>query len=165
MRLARRASRIGAVALAAALYGAAAQAADLRVGYIDSSRIFVEFKEAQEAQQRFDRLVTGWRDEALEKEKAVQQMRDEVRDQSPILSAMRRQEKEAALQRAISEYDAFIQDVWGLPAGPRPKTNARPAKSCSVSAWRSRKSRARRASNWCWTPPAATWSTPTRTST
>ncbi|MCC6348081.1 MAG: OmpH family outer membrane protein [Candidatus Eisenbacteria bacterium] len=124
MRLARRASRIGAVALAAVLYGAAAQAADLRVGYIDSSRIFVEFKEAQEAQQRFDRLVTGWRDEALEKEKAVQQMRDEVRDQSPILSAMRRQEKEAALQRAISEYDAFIQDVWG-PSGRASTENER----------------------------------------
>lgn len=94
------------------------------MGYIDSSRIFVEFKEAQEAQQRFDRLVTGWRDEALEKEKAVQQMRDEVRDQSPILSAMRRQEKEAALQRAISEYDAFIQDVWG-PSGRASTENER----------------------------------------
>src|SRR5512138_2748291 len=114
MRHARRASRIGAAALVAVLAGAAgASAADLRLGYIDSARIFVEFKEAQEAQQRFDRLVTGWRDEALEKEKAVTQLRQEVRDQSPILSAMRRQEKEAALQRAISEYDAFIQDVWG----------------------------------------------------
>ena len=64
MRHARRASRIGAAALVALLFGAAgAHAADIRLGYIDSSRIFIEFKEAQEAQQRFDRLVTGWRDE------------------------------------------------------------------------------------------------------
>lgn len=125
MRLARRASRIGAAALAAILLGAgAARAADLRLGYIDSARIFLEYKDAQEAQQRFDRLVTGWRDEALEKEKAVQQLRQEVRDQSPILSAMRRQEKEAALQRAISEYDAFIQDVWG-PSGRAATENER----------------------------------------
>jgi outer membrane protein len=125
MRHARRASRIGAAALVAVLAGAAgASAADLRLGYIDSARIFVEFKEAQEAQQRFDRLVTGWRDEALEKEKAVTQLRQEVRDQSPILSAMRRQEKEAALQRAISEYDAFIQDVWG-PTGRAAAENER----------------------------------------
>lgn len=125
MRLARRASRIGATALAAILLGATgAPAADLRLGYIDSARIFVEYKDAQEAQQRFDRLVTGWRDEALEKEKAVTQLRQEVRDQSPILSAMRRQEKEAALQRAISEYDSFIQDVWG-PTGRAATENER----------------------------------------
>ena len=76
-------------------------AADLRFGYIDSSRIFQEYADAKEAQQRFDRLVQGWRDEAAEKEKAVTQLRQEVRDQSPILSAMKRQEKETALQRAV----------------------------------------------------------------
>lgn len=125
MRHARRLFRIGALALAALLGGVlAARAADLRMGYIDSARIFIEYKEAQEAQQRFDRLVTGWRDEALEKERAVQQLRQEVRDQSPILSAMRRQEKEAALQRAISEYDAFIQDIWG-PTGKAASENER----------------------------------------
>lgn len=125
MRHARRASRIGAAALVAVLAGAGgARAADLRVGYIDSARIFTEFKEAQEAQARFDRLVTGWRDEALEKEKAVTQLRQEVRDQSPILSAMRRQEKEAALQRAVSEYDAFIQEIWG-PTGRASAENER----------------------------------------
>lgn len=125
MRHARRVSRIGAAALVALFLGAAgAEAADLRLGYIDSGRIFVEFKEAQEAQQRFDRLVTGWRDEALEKEKAVQQLRQEVRDQSPILSSMRRQEKEAALQRAVSDYDAFIQEIWG-PTGRASAENER----------------------------------------
>lgn len=125
MRHARRASRIGAAALVAVLAGAGgARAADLRVGYIDSARIFTEFKEAQEAQARFDRLVTGWRDEALEKEKAVTQLRQEVRDQSPILSSMRRQEKEAALQRAVSEYDAFIQEIWG-PTGRASAENER----------------------------------------
>src|SRR6185436_20820230 len=99
MRHARRVFRIAAVALAALLGGVmTARGADLRMGYIDSARIFIEWKDAQEAQQRFDRLVTGWRDEALEKEKVVTQLRQEVRDQSPILSAMKRQEKEAALQ-------------------------------------------------------------------
>jgi outer membrane protein len=117
--------RIGALALVAVLAGAGrAAAADLRMGYIDSARIFLELKDAQEAQQRFDRLVTGWRDEAAEKEKAVTQLRQEVRDQSPILSAVRRQEKESALQRAISDYDAFIQDIWG-PTGRASGENER----------------------------------------
>ena len=125
MRHARRLFRIGALALVAILAGAmAARAADLHVGYIDSGRIFTELKEAQEAQQRFDRLVTGWRDEAAEKEKAVNQLRQEVRDQSPILSAVRRQERESALQRAISDYDAFIQEIWG-PSGRASVENER----------------------------------------
>jgi outer membrane protein len=101
-----------------------ATAADLRLGYIDSGRIFQEFKDAQEAQQRFDRQVQGWRDEAGEKENAVKKLRTETRDLSPILSSVKRQEKEEELQRAISEYERFIQDVWG-PQGRAAQENER----------------------------------------
>lgn len=101
-----------------------AHAADLHFGYIDSGRIFNDYGNAKEAQQRFDRLVQGWRDEATEKEKAVAQLRQEVRDQAPILSALKRQEREAALQRAVGEYESFIQDVWG-PSGRAYQENER----------------------------------------
>ncbi len=114
-----------AAALAALLAASsAAPAADLRIGYIDSARIFQEYSDAKEAQARFDRLVQGWRDEAAEKEKLVKQMRDEVRDQSPILSVLKRQEKEEALQRANSDYEKFIQDTWG-PNGKAAQENER----------------------------------------
>src|SRR5205085_2496676 len=87
-----RMTRIRAIAVAMllalalpALPRLAVAAADLRVGYIDSGRIFNEFKDAQEAQQRFDRQVQGWRDEAGEKDNLVKKLRTETRDQSPIL--------------------------------------------------------------------------------
>jgi outer membrane protein len=99
-------------------------AADIKIGYIDSGRIFQEFKDAQEAQARFDRLVQGWRDEAGEKEKAVRQLRDEVRDMSPILSSLKRQEKEEALQKAIAEHERFVQSIWG-PQGQAAQENER----------------------------------------
>ena len=99
-------------------------AAELRLGYIDSARIFVEYKDAAEAQQRFERQVQGWREEAAEKEKVVQQLRAEVRDQGPVLSALKRQEKESALQNAISTYEAFIQEIWG-PSGKAATENDR----------------------------------------
>ena len=101
-----------------------ASAADLKVGYIDSSRIFQEYKDAQEAQARFDRQAQGWRDEATEKERLVKQLRDEVRDMSPILSALKRQEKEEALQKAIAEHERFIQSIWG-PQGRAAQENER----------------------------------------
>lgn len=99
-------------------------AADVRVGYIDSARIWLEFKDAQEAQQRFERQVQGWRDEAAEKQKAVDLLKAEVRDQGPVLSALKRQEKESARDRAISEYESFVQDIWG-PNGRAAQENSR----------------------------------------
>ncbi|HEY6193633.1 MAG TPA: OmpH family outer membrane protein [Candidatus Eisenbacteria bacterium] len=124
---AARAARAGlaGVGIVATLAGGTAPArADVRVGYIDSARIWAEYKDAQEAQQRFERQVQGWRDEAAEKEKAVNQLKAEVRDQGPVLSALKRQEKDTALQRAISEYESFVQDVWG-PNGRAAQENAR----------------------------------------
>ena len=120
--------RSAGVAVAAALallaLAAAPLRAETRFGYIDSGRIFTEYTAAKEAQARFDRQVQGWRDEAVEKEKLVNQLRAEVRDQSPILSSLKRQEKEEALQKAISEYERFIQDVWG-PQGRATQENER----------------------------------------
>lgn len=101
-----------------------ASAADLKVGYIDSARIFQEYKDAQEAQARFDRQAQGWRDEAAEKERLVKQMRDEVRDMSPILSSLKRQEKEEALQKSIAEHERFVQSIWG-PGGRAAQENER----------------------------------------
>jgi outer membrane protein len=120
----RRVAGPGALALALLAAPAALPAADLKMGYIDSSRIFLEYADAKESQARFDRQVQSWRDDAAEKEKQVKQLRDEVRDQSPILSALKRQEKEEALQRATSEYEKFIQDIWG-PNGRAAQENER----------------------------------------
>jgi outer membrane protein len=98
--------------------------ANARVGFIDSGKIFQDYKRAQDAQAQFDRQVQNWRNEAAEKEKAVNALRAEVRDQAPILSALRRQEKEEALQKAIQEYETFIQDIWG-PQGRAAQENER----------------------------------------
>lgn len=112
--------------LAAALLAVAVPvgAAEVKLGYIDSARIFQQYKLAQEAQQQFDRKVQGWRTESAEKEKAVTALRQELRDQGPILSSLRRQEKEEALQRSISEYERFTQEIWG-PQGRAAQENDR----------------------------------------
>ena len=113
-----------ALGLGLALLPTAGRAADTRIGYIDSAKIFKEYKLAQEAQQTFDRQVQTWRTEAGEKERVVQQLRREVRDQGPILSALKRQEKEEALQKAISDYETFVQEIWG-PTGRAAQENER----------------------------------------
>jgi outer membrane protein len=119
-----RVARRGLSALLLVACAAAAARAEVRLGYIDSSRIWTEYKDAQEAQQRFDRQVQGWRDEAAEKEKSVNTLRQQVKDQSPVLSALKRQELDSSLQKAISDYEKFVQDVWGQD-GRASQENAR----------------------------------------
>ncbi len=120
----RRLGLLAAAALALSALAPARAPAEVRFGYIDSARIFQEYAAAKEAQDRFDRQVQGWRDDAAETEKTVTQLRAEVRDQSPILSSLKRQEKEEALQKAISDYERFIQDTWG-PQGRAAQENER----------------------------------------
>ena len=113
---------VGWVLAAACLLVPVGQAADVRIGYIDSARIFQQYKVAQEAQAQFDRKVEGWRAQSVEKENQIAQLRNEVRDQGPILSTLKRQEKEEALQRAISEHERFLQQIWG-PQGRAAQEN------------------------------------------
>ena len=115
-------ARLAVVAMGA--WPAAGLAADMKIGYIDSGKIFDGYTVAKEAQQRFDRQVQAWRDEAADKEKTVNALKTELKDQGPILSGPRRQEKEEALQRAISDYERFVQDVWG-PGGRAAQENER----------------------------------------
>jgi outer membrane protein len=116
---------VAALMLAGCLGAApAAFAANARVGFIDSGKIFQDYTRAKEAQAQFDRQVQNWRNEAAEKEKAVNALRAEVRDQAPILSSLRRQEKEEALQKAIQDYENFIQEIWG-PQGRAAQENER----------------------------------------
>lgn len=119
-----RAGLTGLAGLAVLACAAGPLRAEVRLGYIDSSRIWIEYKTAAESQQRFERQVQGWRDEAAEKQKAVDQLKGEIKDQSPVLSALKKQEKDSALQKAISEYESFVQDVWG-PNGRAAQENSR----------------------------------------
>src|SRR5262245_41633194 len=114
-----------ALLLAVLLACAMPARAEVRLGYVDSSRIWLEYSEAREAQQRFERQVKGWRDEAGGRQKTVDQLRKEVRDQGPLLSALKRQEKENALQRAISDYEASSRRCGARPVA-RPRRTPAP---------------------------------------
>ncbi|HEY3216518.1 MAG TPA: OmpH family outer membrane protein [Candidatus Eisenbacteria bacterium] len=124
MRLDRSTVPLWIAVTALLLAAASGRAASLRIGFIDSAKIFQGYRVAQEAQQQFDRQVQTWRAEAGEKENLVTKLRAELRDQGPILSALRRQEKEEGLQKAVGEYEKFVQDIWG-PQGRAVQENER----------------------------------------
>lgn len=114
-----RASLVGAGLVALLALSAAAGPADaqiVRLGFVDSQRIFEGYRGAQEAQDRFTRDITAWRTEADERRRALDVLRNEAKDQEALLSEARRLEKETAVQRAVADYDRFVQEFWG-PGG------------------------------------------------
>lgn len=92
---------------------APASAQNVRLGFVDSQRIFESYRGAQEAQERFGREITAWRTEADERRRAVDVLRNEIKDQEALVTDSKKVEQESALSKAVSEYDRFVQEFWG----------------------------------------------------
>ena len=116
----RRALRLLLAGLAVAGFGLAAaspaEAQNVRLGFVDSQRIFESYRGAQEAQERFGREITAWRTEADERRRALDVLRNEMKDQEALATEAKKVEQESALSKAVSEYDRCVQEFWG-PGG------------------------------------------------
>ena len=100
-----------AIALAAAL--AQAQEFKLKIGYIDSQRIFAEFRETQEAERLYKKEVDQWKAEAAAKEQEIAKLQEELRAQSLMLSEEKQKEKKLELDRKLEEYQRFVSETFG----------------------------------------------------
>lgn len=108
----RLAARLLAVA-GLGLLGATPAAAQLKLGYIDSVRIFENYSFAKEAQERFTREIEAWRRESDQRLEAIERRRQELQEESLVLSDEKRLEAETQMQRDLSEYEQFVQTFWG----------------------------------------------------
>jgi len=96
--------------------------ADLKVGFIDSERIFNEYKGVQEAQKQFDQDIQTWKAQATEMKTSVDNLRKEVESQRLMLSDSKLEEKETELQAKIRDHETFVQRIWG-PGGELEQRN------------------------------------------
>jgi Skp family chaperone for outer membrane proteins len=120
---ARRLRWTWAVAAAGlAAWAGPAGAQILKLGYVDSVRIFDAYTLAKDSQQRFAREIEAWRVDSDERRKALEQLRAEAHEQSLGLSEEKRVEKEAELEKAQADYDQFVQAFWG-PNGKAAQLN------------------------------------------
>src|SRR5258705_4477315 len=88
-------------------------AADLKIGFIDSERIFSEYAGTQEAQKSFNREVQELTKTAREKKTEIDDLQRKLDSQGPMLSEAKRDEQNQVLQKKIADYDAFVQRNWG----------------------------------------------------
>ncbi len=100
----------------------AGMGADLKIGFIDSERIFSEYAGTRDAQQSFNREVQELTKTAKEKKTEIDELQRKLDSQGPMLSEAKRDEQNQVLQKKIAEYDAFVQKNWG-PQGSVSKLN------------------------------------------
>jgi outer membrane protein len=93
--------------------GSLARAQELKIGYIDSQRIFAEFRETQEAEKVYKKEVEQWKAEAATKEQEIAKLQEELRSQSLMLSEEKQKEKKLEIDRKLEEYQKFVADTFG----------------------------------------------------
>jgi outer membrane protein len=90
-----------------------AGAAEMKVGFINSEEIFRGYAGTKEAQEKFDKEVAKWEQEASTRQKDIKDLKDQLDKQSLLLSSERRAELEAKMKQKMTEYQDFLQTKFG----------------------------------------------------
>jgi outer membrane protein len=88
-------------------------AQDVKIGYIDSIKIFADYRETQEAERLYRQEVDQWTAEKQRMEQDIVRLRDELQAQSLMLSDEKKQEKKLELDRKMAEYQQFMDETFG----------------------------------------------------
>jgi outer membrane protein len=106
----------GLLILWAAILGSApgARGADTpKIGYIRSATLLDQYQGARTATETFNRDVDAWNQEAQKRKGELDVLGKELEAQSPMLSDAVRSQKDLEYQRKLSEYDQYVQSIWG----------------------------------------------------
>jgi outer membrane protein len=87
--------------------------AQLKVGVINSEVIFARFEGTKTAQEKFNKEVAKWEQEASKRQKDLQALKDQLDKQSLLLSAERKKELMDSLQNKYASYQQFLQEKFG----------------------------------------------------
>ena len=100
---------------AMALLGGAesALAQEIKIGYIDSIKIFAENKETQDAERVYRQDVQQWEAQKQRMEQEIARMGEELNAQSPMLSEEKKQERRLEMNRKMDEYKRFMEETFG----------------------------------------------------
>jgi len=71
--------------------------AELKIGFINVEEIFRGYAGTKEAQEKFDKEVAKWEQDASAKQKDIKDLKDQLDKQSLLLSSERKAEIEAKL--------------------------------------------------------------------
>ncbi len=84
-----------------------------KIGYVNSQKILASYKEAQDAQERLNKINKEWENEAKEMQKQFQDLGQQLESQRLLLSEERQQEKQQELQNLYMKIQQFQNEKWG----------------------------------------------------
>ncbi len=87
--------------------------AEMKFGYINSELIFTEYEGTKLAQEKFNKEVAKWEQDASKKQKELKDLKDQLDKQSLLLSAERKKELEDSLNTKMVAYQEFLQQKFG----------------------------------------------------
>jgi len=90
-----------------------AMSEEVKIGYIDTAKIFANFSETIEAEETYKKEVANWKKKAEEMEAEIAQMREQLQSQSLMLSEEKITEKKLVLDKNINDYRTYMQEVFG----------------------------------------------------
>jgi outer membrane protein len=89
------------------------RAQEVKLGYIDTAKIFAEFKETVDAEALYKKEVETWKKKASDMEAELAKMREEIQSQSLMLSEEKQAEKKLLFDKKLKEYNQYMSDVFG----------------------------------------------------
>jgi outer membrane protein len=87
--------------------------AEMKIGFINSEEIFQRFEGTKDAQEKFNKEVAKWEQEASNRQKEMRDLKDQLEKQSLLLSSDRKKEIEDQLRTKMAEYEQFLQTKFG----------------------------------------------------
>jgi outer membrane protein len=87
--------------------------AEMKFGYINSEAIFAEYEGTKAAQEKFNKEVAVWEQEASKKQQELKDLKDQIEKQSLLLSNERKKVLEDSLNQKMVQYQKFLQDKFG----------------------------------------------------
>ncbi|MFC1585524.1 OmpH family outer membrane protein [Fibrobacterota bacterium] len=88
-------------------------AGPLKIAHVDSKVIFDGFKQTKEVQKEYDAQVSKWEQDAANMQRELAEMKERLDKQSLMLSAEKKKELESKLLKKKTEYEQFVQKIYG----------------------------------------------------
>jgi outer membrane protein len=104
---------LGILLLGMMLITKAVPAQQLKIGYVDVERLKTEYKDFQDAQEKFNRQLAMWQSQADTLQKEILALQEEMDRQSSLLTEAKKKEKQQKLVAKQKEYQEFASKVLG----------------------------------------------------
>ena len=90
----------------------ALMAEEVKLGYVDTVKIFAEFKETVEAEATYKKEVDAWKKKATDMEAELAKMREELQSQSLMLSEEKQAERKLLFDQKLKDYNQYMSDIF-----------------------------------------------------